>query len=366
MPLATRSRWCASCNRTWWSHDILTLARRSRRSCSISRAPRSSPTSIPRPARAFRSTRSGPACRVLPPAAPAGSTPSCLCVVAWRAGVWHSTTRASRLGLPPLSYPHGGISRELALVATFPQLEYPRTWPAHVHVVGPLMWEPPAEEVQLPRRATIRLCSSHLPPPKTLDAPPAACRLARCCAERRLCACSRPTNRRLPSRLARPGQRHRSWTGSPTPAPCPTATRSSATPATARSSARSSLRRSGCRLPDRRRHERERRASRVGRGRHPSATPLHLSATASACGRVHTWRPLDPCPRQRACGLGVRARCWRSRCSAYRATCRSSGFAPEYADCSVCTHLENPEAWVDSHSSHPSGFTAPVRGGGIL
>src|SRR5207248_4371034 len=30
-----------------------------------------------------------------------------------------------------------------ALVATFPQLEYPRAWPAHVHVVGPLMWEPP-------------------------------------------------------------------------------------------------------------------------------------------------------------------------------------------------------------------------------
>jgi UDP:flavonoid glycosyltransferase YjiC (YdhE family) len=45
---------------------------------------------------------------------------------------------------------HGGISRQLALVATFPQLEYPRTWPEHVHVVGPLMWEPPADDVQLP------------------------------------------------------------------------------------------------------------------------------------------------------------------------------------------------------------------------
>jgi MGT family glycosyltransferase len=58
-------------------------------------------------------------------------------------------TRA-RLGLAPLDYVHGGISRQLALVATFPQLEYPRTWPAHVHVVGPLMWEPPAREVELP------------------------------------------------------------------------------------------------------------------------------------------------------------------------------------------------------------------------
>jgi UDP:flavonoid glycosyltransferase YjiC (YdhE family) len=58
-------------------------------------------------------------------------------------------TRAS-LGLPGLEHVHGGISRELALVATFPQLEYPRAWPAHVHVVGPLMWEPPAADVELP------------------------------------------------------------------------------------------------------------------------------------------------------------------------------------------------------------------------
>lgn len=55
-----------------------------------------------------------------------------------------------RLGLPPLAHVHGGISRELALVATFPQLEYPRTWPAGAHVVGPLMWEPPSADVELP------------------------------------------------------------------------------------------------------------------------------------------------------------------------------------------------------------------------
>ncbi len=58
-------------------------------------------------------------------------------------------TRA-RLGLAPLEHFHGGISRELAIVATFPQLEYPRVWPEHVHVVGPLMWEPPSEDVELP------------------------------------------------------------------------------------------------------------------------------------------------------------------------------------------------------------------------
>src|SRR3712207_4571235 len=38
-----------------------------------------------------------------------------------------------RLGLPALERVHGGISDRLALVATFPQLEYPRTWPAHAH-----------------------------------------------------------------------------------------------------------------------------------------------------------------------------------------------------------------------------------------
>ena len=36
------------------------------------------------------------------------------------------------------------------MVGTFPQLEYPRGWPAGVHVVGPLIWEPPFGEVQAP------------------------------------------------------------------------------------------------------------------------------------------------------------------------------------------------------------------------
>jgi MGT family glycosyltransferase len=61
-------------------------------------------------------------------------------------------TRA-QLDLPALDHVHGGISRQLALVATFPQLEYPRTqggWGPNTHVVGPLMWEPPARDVALP------------------------------------------------------------------------------------------------------------------------------------------------------------------------------------------------------------------------
>jgi UDP:flavonoid glycosyltransferase YjiC (YdhE family) len=58
-------------------------------------------------------------------------------------------TRA-RLGLPALDHVHGGISRELCLVGTFPQLEYPRAWPPNTHVVGPLLWEPPFGDVDMP------------------------------------------------------------------------------------------------------------------------------------------------------------------------------------------------------------------------
>jgi UDP:flavonoid glycosyltransferase YjiC (YdhE family) len=55
-----------------------------------------------------------------------------------------------RVGLPELADVHGGISRALCVVGTFPQLEYPRRWPPHVHVTGPLLWEPPSDDVELP------------------------------------------------------------------------------------------------------------------------------------------------------------------------------------------------------------------------
>ena len=56
----------------------------------------------------------------------------------------------ARLGLGPLPWVHTGLSRSLTLVATLPQLEYPRDWPPWLRVVGPLMWEPPGEEVAPP------------------------------------------------------------------------------------------------------------------------------------------------------------------------------------------------------------------------
>lgn len=57
-----------------------------------------------------------------------------------------------RLGLPELDVLHGGISRGLTIVATFPQLEYPRpAWTApNTYAVGPLQWEPEHHDVPLP------------------------------------------------------------------------------------------------------------------------------------------------------------------------------------------------------------------------
>jgi UDP:flavonoid glycosyltransferase YjiC (YdhE family) len=55
-----------------------------------------------------------------------------------------------RVGLPPTERFHGGISERLAVVATFPQLEYPRRWPAGVNVTGPMMFELPYPNVEMP------------------------------------------------------------------------------------------------------------------------------------------------------------------------------------------------------------------------
>ncbi|HKF82784.1 MAG TPA: nucleotide disphospho-sugar-binding domain-containing protein [Solirubrobacterales bacterium] len=56
----------------------------------------------------------------------------------------------SRLDLPPLDRFHGGISPDLALVATYPQLEYPRDWPAEIAITGPMTFELPHPEIELP------------------------------------------------------------------------------------------------------------------------------------------------------------------------------------------------------------------------
>jgi UDP:flavonoid glycosyltransferase YjiC (YdhE family) len=56
----------------------------------------------------------------------------------------------ARLDLPPIDRFHGGISPDLALVATYPQLEYPRDWPPGVEITGPMTFEMPHPEIELP------------------------------------------------------------------------------------------------------------------------------------------------------------------------------------------------------------------------
>ncbi len=81
-------------------------------------------------------------------------------------GVWRAGMRAlniglehgrrdlnlqrAKVGLEPLQRFHGGISPDLALVATYPQLEYPRDWPAGVEVTGPMVFEQPHPQIELP------------------------------------------------------------------------------------------------------------------------------------------------------------------------------------------------------------------------
>ncbi len=73
-------------------------------------------------------------------------------LIAWalRQGRSELNDTRIKLGLPPTQRLHGGLSDRLCIVGTFPQLEYPRTWLPEVHVVGPLVWEPPYDDVEPP------------------------------------------------------------------------------------------------------------------------------------------------------------------------------------------------------------------------
>lgn len=67
-----------------------------------------------------------------------------------RRGLRDLNATRERLGLEPMERFHGGTSAELALVATFPQLEYPRHWPAQALITGPMFFELPWEEIEVP------------------------------------------------------------------------------------------------------------------------------------------------------------------------------------------------------------------------
>jgi UDP:flavonoid glycosyltransferase YjiC (YdhE family) len=89
-----------------------------------------------------------------PPRTPVGqglwraATP--LLQIGLRRGRDELNEQRAALGLAPVERFHGGISEDLVLVATFPQLEYPRRWPAEVQVTGPMEFELPHRDVELP------------------------------------------------------------------------------------------------------------------------------------------------------------------------------------------------------------------------
>lgn len=56
----------------------------------------------------------------------------------------------AQLDLPPAPGPMPTLSRELTLVATLPQLELARSWPAWMRITGPLLWQPPTEHSPIP------------------------------------------------------------------------------------------------------------------------------------------------------------------------------------------------------------------------
>ncbi len=70
--------------------------------------------------------------------------------VGLRIGRRQMNEQRARLGLAPLRRFHGGISEDLAIVGTLPQLEYPRQWPPGVELAGPLEFELPHPDVELP------------------------------------------------------------------------------------------------------------------------------------------------------------------------------------------------------------------------
>ena len=130
--------------------DILTLAP----SLAAERAGRRRATLIPHPYPAHERGMPFFAFGALPPRTAMGRRAWRAVLPALEAGLRRGRREMNELreavGLAPTEEFHGGISRELALVATFPQLEYPRRWPGYVHVTGPMQFELPYPEIELP------------------------------------------------------------------------------------------------------------------------------------------------------------------------------------------------------------------------
>ena len=312
-PRATRCRSCGSSRRT--SSSPTSSRSRPRWPPSSRACPGA--TLIPhvypaRPTRASRSTRSAPACharalgrrmwRRARPIVEQG-------LERGRARAQPDTRRGS--GLPPLdSRPRRHQPTSSRSSATFPQLEYPRTWPGHVHVVGPLMWEPPADGAEppapAPPRTIGRSCSSRPPPPRT---PSTGCCAPRCAASpTRPSGCSRRGTGALPPRPLpvpenAPGRR----VGLLLADDAALRRRRLPRRATARSPGRSPAAAPSS-PARRRRHERERRPRGLGRRGRAAAPTLRHAAVAAPRRRTGARRAVDPGAGQGARRLGGRAR----------------------------------------------------------
>ena len=171
---------------------------RRRRSPPRSRASRARPSfprSIPSTGRAFRPFALGAACRrATPLGAAAWSARSRRCarrLPAPAARVARGLQRASARswGSSPSPASTGTLSDELDPGRRrFPQLEYPRRWPAHVHVTGPMMLDPSGRRGRASRPATSRSSSSPRARSRTWSAASSGRRSRRSPTSR--CACS--------------------------------------------------------------------------------------------------------------------------------------------------------------------------------
>ena len=130
--------------------DILTLAP----ALAAERAGRRRATLIPHPYPVHERGMPFFAFGALPPRTAVGRGAWRAALPALEAGLRRGRREMNELrgavGLAPVDEFHGGISPELALVATFPQLEYPRRWAAQVRVTGPMEFELPYREIELP------------------------------------------------------------------------------------------------------------------------------------------------------------------------------------------------------------------------
>ncbi len=89
-----------------------------------------------------------------PPRTPLGRLawrlPLPLVGIGMRKGLRELNRTRESLGLGPVDRMDAGTSAGLSLVATFPQLEYPRRWPERAVVTGPMFFELPSEEIEVP------------------------------------------------------------------------------------------------------------------------------------------------------------------------------------------------------------------------